>query len=152
MSQERPRMQGVLETVLYYEDHDRTRRFYEDLLGMRLISEDSSRYLFFRAGTSVFLLFKAAESLIQTKVPPHGAEGPGHTCFLAPEEDYERWKSYLATHGVEMIQEVRWSRGLSFYFKDPAGNMLEIANADIWPTAPGQPPVGGAEPPTEEPA
>jgi hypothetical protein len=35
---------------------------------------------------------------------------------------------------VAVIEEIDWSRGiLSFYFKDPAGNMLEIANGDMWP-------------------
>jgi catechol 2,3-dioxygenase-like lactoylglutathione lyase family enzyme len=48
-------------------------------------------------------------------------------------EDYEPWKRYLERRGVEILREVRWPRGLSFYFHDPDGNLLEIANADIWP-------------------
>jgi catechol 2,3-dioxygenase-like lactoylglutathione lyase family enzyme len=56
-----------------------------------------------------------------------------HTCFVVSEEVYEPWKAYLAGRGVEILQEVTWPRGLSFYFRDPDGNLLEIANADIWP-------------------
>ena len=39
----------------------------------------------------------------------------------------------LADAGVTLLDELTWSRGLSFYFHDPEGNLLEIANADIWP-------------------
>jgi catechol 2,3-dioxygenase-like lactoylglutathione lyase family enzyme len=40
----------------------------------------------------------------------------------------------LAAKGVEIVQEITWPRGpRSFYFEDPAGNMLEIAEADMWP-------------------
>jgi hypothetical protein len=30
---------------------------------------------------------------------------------------------------------MQWTRGRSFYFHDPDANLLEIADADIWPTA-----------------
>jgi catechol 2,3-dioxygenase-like lactoylglutathione lyase family enzyme len=57
-----------------------------------------------------------------------------HTCFLAADGEYESWKAYLEGRDVRVIQEVRWGdRGLSFYFEDPDGNLLEIASADIWP-------------------
>ena len=56
-----------------------------------------------------------------------------HTCFCVAAEDYEPWKRYLERRGVDILREVRWPRGLSFYFHDPDGNLLEIANADIWP-------------------
>ena len=128
-----PRLARVLETVLYYSDAERTERFYTEVLGMRLLDREPGRSLFFRIGDSILLLFKAEETLAGKTLPSHGATGPIHTCFLAPEEDYERWKSHLSARGVPILNESRWPNGLSFFFHDPDGNLLEIANADIWP-------------------
>ncbi len=133
MPESRPSLTRVLETVLYYKDAERTERFYAGVLGLRLLDKEPGRSLFFRLGDGVVLLFKAEETLQGKTLPPHGAAGPIHTCFLAPGEDYERWKTHLASHGVPVIRETRWPNGLSFYFHDPDGNLLEIANADIWP-------------------
>jgi catechol 2,3-dioxygenase-like lactoylglutathione lyase family enzyme len=127
-----PRLEGILETVLYFTDQDRAERFYLDVLGLRLLSREPGHSLFFRAGASVFLLFNA-ESSSQGSLPVHGATGPGHTCFRVPAGDYEPWKAHLCSRGVPILREVQWPRGLSFYFHDPDGNVLEIANADIWP-------------------
>jgi catechol 2,3-dioxygenase-like lactoylglutathione lyase family enzyme len=130
-----PPLTGVLETVLYFTDAQRTENFYSDVLGMRLIVKDKEgRNLFFRAGESVFLLFDASVTRRGGSLPAHGARGEAHTCFVVPGDVYEPWKAYLAGRGVEILQEVSWPRGLSFYFRDPDGNLLEIANADIWPS------------------
>jgi catechol 2,3-dioxygenase-like lactoylglutathione lyase family enzyme len=124
----------VLETVLYYTDDARTEAFYRGVLGLRLLHREPDRSLFYRAGSSVFLLFRAEATRAGGSLPPHGAEGSVHTCFLAPAGEYDAWKAWLARHGVALLQEVEWPRGgLSFYFHDPDGNLLEIANADIWP-------------------
>jgi catechol 2,3-dioxygenase-like lactoylglutathione lyase family enzyme len=134
MTAPRPRVTGVLETVLYYTDVEATERFYSDVLGFRLLSKEAGRSLFYRAGTSVFLLFDARETLRGDHLPAHGSTGPVHTCFVAPPSDYEGWKAYLGEQGVPILQEVQWKVGvLSFYFPDPAGNVLEIANGDLWP-------------------
>ncbi len=126
------RLTGVLETVLYYESAqtDEVERFYAEVLGLRRIG----RGLNFRLGGGVLLLFDAAESSVQETPPPHGAHGPAHTCFLAPPEDYEGWKEHLARHGVATIEERTWEGGIrSFYFRDPADNVLEVAEGDLWP-------------------
>jgi len=128
-----PRISSVLETVLYYTDEERTERFYSNLLGFRLLAKEPGRSLFYRAGSSVFLLFCADTTLDPNgSLPPHGARGPVHTCFLAPADQYESWKSHLAEGGVPTLSEIEWNRGRSFYFHDPDGNVLEIANRDIW--------------------
>jgi len=132
-AQQAPPLAGVLETVLYVTDQERAERFYRDVLGFRLLDREPGRSLFFRAGDSVFLLFRAEETEHAGKLPAHGARGSIHTCFRVEAQDYEPWKRHLERHGVEVISEVRWARGLSFYFHDPDGNLLEIANADIWP-------------------
>lgn len=131
-----PRLRGVLETVLYFTDEQRAERFYSDVLGFRLLDREPGRSLFYRAGDSVFLLFDAERSgrPVSGKLPPHGARGPIHTCFVVPREAYEPWKTRLRRRGVSLLQEVDWPRGgRSFYFEDPDRNLLEIADRDIWP-------------------
>ena len=76
MSLPRPQLTGVLETVLYFSDEEKTRRFYSDVLGMRLVGREPGRSLFYRAGSSVFLLFQAQETLKGNTLPSHGATGP----------------------------------------------------------------------------
>ena len=124
---------GVLETVLYCtnENEGEARRFYRDVLGLRSFSDDSSG---FRLGRSVFLLFNRDRTSTQHWPPPHGAVGPGHTCFLATSGEYESWKERIVGAGVEITNETTWDSGLrSFYFDDPAGNVVEIAEGDLWP-------------------
>jgi catechol 2,3-dioxygenase-like lactoylglutathione lyase family enzyme len=124
---------GVLETVVYCstENEEETRRFYRDVLGLRPFDEHSYGH---RLPNGVFLLFNRDGSSVQEWPPPHGATGPVHTCFLAAPGDYERWREELQTKGVEIVKEIEWERGTrSFYFEDPAGNLLEIAERDMWP-------------------
>lgn len=134
-----PTIRGVLETVLYVADLKRSDRFYSDVLGFERIGREPGRSLFYRAGSSVFLVFEAgATSRPGSSLPPHGAFGSVHTCFLVAREDYEPWKSWLRASGVAIEQEARWRNGASFYFRDPDGNLLEIANHDIWPSGSGR--------------
>ncbi len=125
---------GVLETVLYCttENEEQTRRFYREVLGLQPVREGSVSH---RLATGVFLLFNADESAVQDSPPAHGAPNARvHTCFLAAPGEYEDWKERLGGHGVEITEEIEWDSGpRSFYFEDPAGNVLEIAEADMWP-------------------
>jgi catechol 2,3-dioxygenase-like lactoylglutathione lyase family enzyme len=125
---------GILETVVYCttENEEETRRFYRDMLGLQPVREGSVAH---RVGTGVLLLFNADESSVQDSPPPHGArDARVHTCFLAEPADYERWKERLTENRVAIVQEIEWpSRPRSFYFEDPAGNVLEIAEGDMWP-------------------
>jgi catechol 2,3-dioxygenase-like lactoylglutathione lyase family enzyme len=129
---EPPPLSGILETVLYCtsRNEDATRKFYEDVLGLRSIGRSS-----YRAGADVFLLFNSDRSTVQDEPPPHGATGRVHVCFLTSPDAYDGWKERVAASDVEIVQEITWDEtGLhSFYFKDPAGNLLEIADGDLWP-------------------
>jgi len=132
---ERPEFKGVLETVLYCDsfNEDKVRDFYTRILGMNQI--EGLRFSY-RVGTSnhVFLVFNRDDTGFQDKPPPHGATGPVHTCFEAAPGTYEAWKRYLESQGVRTFQETTWGNGQkSFYFEDPAANVLEIAEGDFWP-------------------
>ena len=127
------RLAGVLETVVYCTtgDEEATRAFYRDVLGLNPFGPASAGH---RVGQDVFLLFNRDVTSRQDWPPPHGAVGPVHTCFLAAPGEYELWKADLEAKDVELVNETTWDSGLrSFYFEDPAGNMLEIAEGDLWP-------------------
>lgn len=131
----RPRLMGVLETVLYYrsEQEEAIEHFYRDVLGLRPLGR--WRWMMaFRAGGDVYLMCNADQYAKQTETPLHGASGPVHTAFLAPADEYERWKDHLAEQGVPLIEEITRDTGRSAYFRDPAGNLLEIMDADPWPS------------------
>ena len=127
------KLAGILETVLYCttEYEEETRRFYREVLALPPLSDERSGY---RVGSGVFLVFNRDRSSVQDWPPPHGAAGPGHTCFLAEPGEYEAWKERIVEAGVEIVNETEWERGpRSFYFEDPAGNVVEITEADMWP-------------------
>lgn len=130
---EPPRVIGILETVLYVADVDRAERFYRDVMALRQIGKEPGRHVFFRIGSAVLLLFRAERTRRSQSVPPHGAEGEIHVCFITAPEDYEAWKRRIREEHIVIEQETEWPGGRSFYFRDPDGNLLELANADIWP-------------------
>ncbi|HEX3207762.1 MAG TPA: VOC family protein [Geminicoccaceae bacterium] len=123
----------VLETILYVDDLDAAERFYGEVLGFELDSRQPGLFAFFRCGPSMLLLFEPEAASTGRKVPAHGARGPGHACFAVAEPALEDWRRHLEAAGVAIEQVVNWPRGgRSFYFRDPAGNSLELATPRIW--------------------
>jgi catechol 2,3-dioxygenase-like lactoylglutathione lyase family enzyme len=49
------------------------------------------------------------------------------------EHTIDDWRRHLADAGVEVESEVTWpGGGRSLYFRDPAGNSLELATLTLW--------------------
>ena len=109
-------------------------RFYRDALGLSIVAQWGDGTAL-RIGGGVLLLFdRAGLAEREEPVAAHGTNGTGHVCFVAADGEYEACRRRLAEAGVEITHEESWPGGRrSFYFKDPAGNLLEIAEADIWP-------------------
>jgi len=130
-----PELEGVLESALYVEDLERAVAFYRDVLGLRLISEfENRRGVALRVGQSILLLFRAEETSKQTEPVPHGARGPGHVAFRVAPEEMDAWREHLRARGVPIEREQRFGDNPpSLYFRDPDGNVLELAVAGIWP-------------------
>jgi catechol 2,3-dioxygenase-like lactoylglutathione lyase family enzyme len=65
--------------------------------------------------------------------PPHGAFGPGHVAFGVREAELPAWMERLEQRGVAIEKVIDWpDGGQSVYFRDPAGNSLELATPRIW--------------------
>ena len=131
---------GILESALYYSHSERPAvlAFYDETLGMRRVAgwHDGTAY---RLGAGVLLLFD--RDLVAERDGPvadHGSTGPGHVCLVANAGRYDELRDRLAGAGIEITHDHEWSAGQrSFYFRDPAGNLLEVADADLWPEPPG---------------
>jgi catechol 2,3-dioxygenase-like lactoylglutathione lyase family enzyme len=131
----------VLETILYVDDLDAAERFYGGVLGLELDSRKDGLFVFLKCGNGMLLLFEPEAASTGRNVPAHGAKGPGHACFAVAARDLDAWRARLEAADVAIEQEKDWPRGgRSFYFRDPAGNSLELATPKIW----GLPEVGGA--------
>ena len=51
--------------------------------------------------------------------------------------DLPRWREKLVAHGVAIEHEQGWENGAqSIYFRDPAGNSLELATPRLWENDP----------------
>src|SRR5688500_12289978 len=123
----------ILETCLYVDDLPAAERFYSQVLGLVVHSRQEGRHIFFRCGRGMLLLFDPRESSASGDIPPHGARGPGHVAFAAQESDLPAWRQDLETHGVPIEKSHTWpGGGHSLYFRDPAGNSLELATPTIW--------------------
>lgn len=134
-----PRINGVVESVLYVEDLDRAVQFYRDCLGFRSITGDATRFQSFDAGAGqVLLLFKRGGTLVPAVtsggiIPPHDGSGPHHIGFAIAPEAYAPWKARLTAWAIAIESEATWARGgRSLYFRDPDGHLLELITPGIW--------------------
>ncbi|MFP4126094.1 MAG: VOC family protein [Alphaproteobacteria bacterium] len=129
----RPPLRHILETVLYVDDLAEAARFYGGVLGLEEASRKPGAFVFYRLERQMLLLFDATAAQRSMAVPPHGARGAGHLAFAVADRDLKRWVGHLVAHGVAIEAELDWPNGgRSFYFRDPAGNSLEIAAPAIW--------------------
>ena len=133
-----PKLDHVLETVLYVDDLERAAMFYADLLGLRLLFSDQRLRAFAVGDRNMLLLFQR-RSCLQTvqlpggTIPPHDGEGPVHVAFAISADELPEWETFLAEHTIAIEGRTRWQRGgTSLYFRDPDGHLVELATPGLW--------------------
>lgn len=137
--QQPPLLNGALEIALYADDLDACAAFWSGIIGLAEIARVQGRHVFFRCGAQILLIFDARATRLppapdaRLPVPPHGTTGAGHFCMSAAADQIAVWHSYLQGRGIVIEADIRWPNGArSIYFRDPAGNSIEIADAAIW--------------------
>lgn len=131
--------QGILETILYATDLGAIEGFCRDVLGMEPYAKMKGRQVFYRCGDQMLLYFNPDATEVPPApqaplpVPPHGARGHGHVCFRASAPEIAAWRANLEKKGIAIEADFEWpGGGRSIYFRDPAGNCMEFAEARIW--------------------
>jgi catechol-2,3-dioxygenase len=112
--------------------------FYEEVLGLGRIGGDDRFRAYSIADRDVLLLFKrgATTQPLQMPtgvIPPHDGSGQNHFAFSIPVAELSVWGKQLADHSVAIEGRVVWPRGgTSIYFRDPEGNLVELATPGMW--------------------
>jgi catechol 2,3-dioxygenase-like lactoylglutathione lyase family enzyme len=133
-----PKIQRILETVLYVADLERAEAFYAQVMGLPVIHSDQRMRAFDVNGAGTLLLFVEGQSLepIETPmgtIPPHDAKGPAHVAFSIAEGALPEWERHLAKAGIAIEGRTHWPRGgTSIYFRDRDDHLLELATPGLW--------------------
>jgi catechol 2,3-dioxygenase-like lactoylglutathione lyase family enzyme len=134
---------GVMESCLYARDLAAAEGFYTSVLGLGMIVREEGRHVFFRCGAGVLLIFNPDHTSQEEThvdgalVPLHGTTGAGHLAFRVASDTLVSWRRRLDERGIAIESEVKWPRGgHSIYFRDPAGNSVELVTPETWREGP----------------
>lgn len=134
-----PKLNGILETALYVDDLPAARAFYGEKLGLSPLFSDQRLCAFDVGGRGMLLLFLRGSTMETVRlpggtIPPHDGAGPVHMAFSIAADDLPGWEARLAELGIPVEGRTKWPRGgVSLYFRDPDGHLLELATPGLWP-------------------
>ena len=117
--------QGMLHFSLAVTDLDRSRKFYEGVLNLKVV-EQSPRMVFLQTGDDYLILAKGDEPLKYDT----NKKTPVHHAFKVKPDEFQSSIDHLRQHGVEVFNIENRDTGVFWgpqaYFLDPDGNKLEI--------------------------
>ncbi len=133
-----PRPKEVLETVLYVDDLDSAADFYASVMNLPRVFGDHRMKVFRVTDRNFLLLFKTGEVGEPVEVgggtiPAHDGRTGMHVAFSVAREDLGAWTRRLRDSEIPLESTVNWPSGeTSLYFRDPAGNLVELATPGLW--------------------
>ena len=124
------------EIVLVVKDIPKSKKFYEDVVGLTVESSNKDWVWFYvgdRNGNQRLALH-TGELLFEEKSPlPEGKRwGQVHYAFEVGRIDLEKSVAKAKDAGVEVYgpQQFKWMSAKSYYFYDPDGNLIEYWSPD----------------------
>jgi catechol 2,3-dioxygenase-like lactoylglutathione lyase family enzyme len=134
----KPRARRILETVLYGPDLPALEKFYVEVMGLRPVARTEGRNVALECGDAVLLLFDPqVTASTGGGFPSHGTAGPGHVAFAVEATEFPAWREWLKRMDIPVETEWPWPGGMtSLYFRDPAGNSVELAPPTLWRNSP----------------
>lgn len=132
------KIKKVVETCIYSSDLQSMKNFYAGILGLSVIQEEQDKLIFLKAGKSMLLIFDPMVTRSNNEsLPVHGALTPPsciHFAMEIEEREYHASKQLLTNNRIAIEKEVNWnSQAKSIYFRDPAGNLVELITPGGWP-------------------
>lgn len=130
----RMQLRGLHHVTAIVADLDRTTAFYRDVLGLALVQrgenddDPGSRHFWFgdaAASPGSLVSFLEYPNMDEAR---EGRGGVHHFAFQVGSADEQAaWRDYLRERGVPCSEVFERGRFRSIYFRDPDGNLLEIA-------------------------
>jgi catechol-2,3-dioxygenase len=132
------KIKKVVETCIYSSDLESMKNFYAGILGLPVIQEEQDKLIFLKAGKSMLLIFDPLRTKTNNgSLPAHGTPTPPSSIHFAMEiekQEYHASKQLLIDNNIAIEKEVNWnSDAKSIYFRDPAGNLVELITPGGWP-------------------
>ena len=123
-------IQAIDYTVIFVRDMTAMRRFYEDILGFRLVRELSPGWIEYQVGGNTLAL--ARPNLTAQDAPMPTGTASLQLAFKVPVAEVDRCAEHLVRQDVGLVSPPtdRDFGHRTLFFRDPDGNLLEIF-ADI---------------------
>ena len=122
-------LKGIGHVLLRVLDLQRSRRFYSEVLGFRVLEEDPEHggtFMALEGQSHAIDLFPVTDAEAAERQTP-GVRGLGHIAFrVESEAALKDAYATLRAHGVEIARTIDHVSQKSVYFHDPDGNTLEI--------------------------
>jgi len=125
-------LEGLDHVVLLVDDMAEAERFYREVIGCA-VETALPQYgmVQLRAGAALIdLVDIGSEQGAWGRPEVAGGRNMDHVCIATGRWDEAAMRAHLAAHNVAIVEEgIRGGArgdGLSFYVRDPSGNMLEL--------------------------
>jgi catechol 2,3-dioxygenase-like lactoylglutathione lyase family enzyme len=127
--------------LLLVDGMDAAERFYCDVIGCTVESRiPRHAMLELRAGQSALdLVDTSVDAGAWARPVRERGRNVDHFCLATGPWDEPVMRDHLARHAVEIVEERREGESLSFYVRDPSGNVVELLRASSRPAPPPAP-------------